>query len=126
MSVQVIAQSFVQVTTVIFNNSFVFTAPQSGGLSPITAAGLYRVSLYLSVPSSATGQSVGLQAYTQDSSGGTTISTISTNFCAPGQSAYLVGLLYAEASNNLDFAVVVNGAETFVSTCNVSICVEKL
>lgn len=112
--------------TVVSNSGLeVFTELSSGSMLPVTEDGLYRVSLFLSVPLTATGQYAGLQAYVSDANQDKS-QFVYCNFCAPGQTSSSTRVVNATAGQTLGFGLYLENGTTFVSTGTIAYYVEKL
>jgi hypothetical protein len=126
MPVPVTSQTQVLVSTNVSNmGPENFTGPTDGAMISVETSGLYRVSLWITVPALATGQSVAMQAYTLDASQ-VESNFISTKFCSPGEYDSVIGILNGIAGQTLAFKLLANGTQTFVSTCTVAFFLEKL
>lgn len=130
MSIEVVSNSVVKVPLILASSSDSVTSsfnyvPYLAPSDFVTVNGyLVRVSIYISSPSSATGQSAIGSMSSTDSNG--VVSTVSTNSIAPGGSSFITGIFSLPVGGDVNFSLQPASDETFLSTCSYSVCIETI
>jgi|SRR5882762_5740136 len=129
MSISVANNASSQVPVIVF----AYTSPGVVSVQPKSAmyivpnpsaSTVFRVSLFLSVPASASGQSAVISAYGVDANG--IEIQISSSAVTPGMATQIVGVLTSIPGGTIKLSILPNGSDTFVSVHTYSMVIENL